>query len=166
MIVLCDVLHHLRGRTVPDRFAFQVGIETEGAVIGTAALALHADAVMGIGGIFGENGRDVRQVHGQVGKIRIALSESFDRPFALADDESLAVERLPLDDFQDGFFALPQDPDGLLRQLFDQLLGESPESPAADHNLRVRAGFADQPGVRKVGSDTTVVQIERLEAGK
>src|SRR2546430_4152294 len=30
------------------------------SVIGTAALALHANAVMGIGGVFGENGRDVR----------------------------------------------------------------------------------------------------------
>src|SRR5437870_6733696 len=100
MIVLRDVLHYQRGRTVPDRFAFQVGIETEGAVIGTAALALHADAVMGIGSIFRENGRDVRQVHSQVAEACITLSQSFDRPSTLADDESLAVARLPLHDFQ------------------------------------------------------------------
>ena len=121
---------------------------------------------MGIGGIFRENGRDVRQVHSQDAEICITLSQSFDRPSTLADDESLAVERLSLDDFQDGFFALTQDADSVIRKFFDELLGEGPESPAADHDLRVRAGFADQPGVRKVGSDTTVVQIERLEAGK
>ena len=119
MIVLRDVLHYQRGRTVPDRFAFQIRIETEGAVIGTAPLALHADAVMGIGGIFRENGRDVRQVHSHDAEICITLSQSFDRPSTLADDESLAVERLSLDDFQDGFFALTQDADSVFRQFFD-----------------------------------------------
>ena len=158
--MLGDVLRNQRGRAIADGLAFQVWVEAEGAVVGAAALALHADAVVSIGRILRKDGRDVWQVHGQGAEVCVALSQAFDGFPALAGDEALAVKRLALDHFQHGLFAFSENPDRALRQLFDELVGKGAEGPAADHDLRVGAGLADQPGMREVGPDAGVVLIQ------
>src|SRR5207249_7776933 len=75
-------------------------------------------------------------------------------------------EWFAFDHLENSLFALAQDADRALRQLLDELLGESAEGPAADHDLRVGAGLPDQPGVRQVGPDAGVVLIERFQAGE
>src|SRR5439155_2042282 len=165
-IVLRDVLHDQRGRAIADGFAFQVRIDTEDAVVPAAALALHANAIVRVAGELRENLRDVGEVHGQAIEVGIALPRAGDGLAVLSGDEPLAVERPPLDHLQHGLFALAQDADGTLRQLFDELLGKGAERPAADHDPSVGADLPDQPGVREVGPDAGVVLIERFQACK
>src|SRR5436309_6579118 len=165
-IVLRDVVYDPRGRAIPDGLAFQVGVETEGAVVRAPALALYPDAIVRVGGVLREDLRDIREVHGQVVETGVALSGAGDGLAVLACDEPLAVEWFAFDHFQHGLFALAQDADGALRQLLDELLGEGAEGPAADHDLRAGADLPDQPGVRQVGPDAGVVLVERFQAGE
>ena len=165
-MVLRDVLHDQRGRAIADGFALQVRIEAEGAVVRAPALALHANAIVRVGGELRENLRDVGEVHGQAIEVGIALPRTGDGLAVLSGDVPLAVERPSLDHLQHGLFALAQDADGTLRQLLDELLGKGAERPAADHDLGVGADLPDQPDVRQVSPDAGVVLIERFQACK
>src|SRR5439155_24237520 len=131
-----------------------------------AAFALHADAVVRVGGVVREDLRDVREVHGQVVEVGVDLSRAGDRLAILSSDEPLAVERPPVDHLEDSLFALAQDADGAFRQLLDELLGEGAEGSTADQDLGVGANLPDQPGVREIGPDAGIVLIERFQACK
>ena len=97
--MLRDVVHDPRGRAIPNGLAFQVGVETEGAVVRAAAFALHADAVVRVGGVLWEDLRDIREVHGQVVETGVTLSGARDGLAVLAYDEPLAVEWFAFDHF-------------------------------------------------------------------
>ena len=166
MVVLRNILDDHGGWPIADPLPFNVGVEAESAIVGTASLRLDSDGFTKIFPVLREDRSQVRQVDGECIKQSWRALLALSNGLSLPEDIALVLQRLAFNDLEDGVFTFPENSDGAFRKFLDKLVGKGGKGSPAHHDLRLRELLRDQPGVGERRPDMTVVAVELLQPRK